>query len=271
MNSLLPLYRAVRLSIVTVLSWLALSLPVNAQVTIQPKQVLPSQVGIIYNSETAMIFRAHPRGLAIGGYKGRIRTYYRTTFYGLEAGYIKHHKEVRQSNELAAIIRGEESPRPYVYGKQNNFFVIRGSYGVKRYFSEKARRKGLAVGVHMQAGPTLGLLKPYYLRLIERQENNVFKLVTERYTEEKRELFLDPYSIYGGTSLTKGLDQLQVIPGIHGMAAAHFAFGAFEEYVMAVDAGVMLDVFPRRVPIMVEDNQPYFLNLFLTLHIGKRK
>ena len=239
------------------------------QVTIQPKAAAPDEVGILYNQEKVMTYRIHPRGMALGWYSGKIQTFYKTTYYGLELGYIRHHKETRQSNDLAAVFRGE-TPRPYVYGKQNNFYVLRGGYGVKRYFSEKAKRRGLAVGVSYQGGITLGMIKPYYLRLIERQDNNSFAIVSKKYSEESKELFLDPFSIYGGTFFTKGLGEMSFLPGVNGQVAVHFAFGAFDEYVMAIDTGLMVDIFPRNVPIMVEDNQPYFLNLFLTLHIGKR-
>ncbi len=242
---------------------------VHSQVTLQPKAEVPSQVGILYNKEGVLTYRIHPRGMTFGWYRGKIKTYYKTTYYGLELGYMRHHKETRQSNDLAAVFRGE-TPRPYVYGKRNSFYVLRGGYGVKRYFSEKAKRKGLAVGYSYQGGLTLGMLKPYYLRLVERQDNNSYVVVTKKYSEEDRELFLDPYSIYGGTFFTTGLSEMSFVPGVHGQVAAHFAFGAFDEYVMAIDAGLLVDVFPRNVPIMVEDNKPYFFNLFLTLHIGKR-
>ncbi len=242
---------------------------VHGQVTLQPKPEVPSQVGILYNQESVMTYRLHPRGMTLGWYRGKIKTYYKTTYYAVELGYMRHHKETRQSNDLAAVFRGE-TPRPYVYGKQNSFYVLRGGYGVKRYYSEKAKRKGLAVGYSYQGGLTLGMIKPYYLRLIERQENNSYAVVTKKYSEEDKELFLDPYSIYGGTFFTEGFGEMSFLPGVHGQIAAHFAFGAFDEYVMAIDAGLLLDVFPKNVPIMVADNQPYFFNLFLTLHIGKR-
>lgn len=243
----------------------------SGQVIIQPKPLAPAEVGVIYNQENAMTFRAYPRGLSLGGYKGKIKTYYKTTFYYGEIGYQKHHKEVRQSNELAAILRGEDTPRPYIYGKQNSLFTLKFGYGAKRYYSEKAKRKGLAVGVSYQGGATLGLIKPNYLKLIKRGEDNRFFISTEKLTDENREIFLDPFSIYGGTNFTKGLGEISIMPGIHGMAAVHMAFGAFDEYIMALDAGLAVDIYPRRVPIMAEDNRAYFLNLFLNLHIGKRK
>jgi hypothetical protein len=267
----LPLYTFTRPSWLWLLALSLSSTTLVGQVTLQPKPITPYETGIIYNEEQAFTFRVLPRGLSFGGYKGKIQTYYRTTFYYGEVGYLKHHKEVRQSNELAAILRGQDTPRPYVFGKQNNFYTLRGGYGVKRYYSEKARRKGLAVALMYQGGFTLGALKPNYLRLIRRGENNLFQISPERYSEANADVFLDPFSIYGGAPMTMGFRELAFIPGVHGMGAVHFAFGAFEEYVMAIDAGIMFDAFPRKVPIMVADNQAYFLNLFLNLHIGKRK
>ena len=41
--------------------------------------------------------------------------------------------------------------------------MLRVGMGAKRYFSEKAKRKGIAIGINYQAGVSLGLLKPYYL------------------------------------------------------------------------------------------------------------
>lgn len=260
----------VRVAIVQILCFTMAS-SLWTQITLQPKPITPYETGIIYNEEQSFTFRVLPRGISIGGYKGKIHTYYRTTYYYGEVGYLKHHKEVRQSNELAAILRGQDTPRPYVYGKQNSFYTLRAGYGVKRYYSEKARRKGLAVAVIYQGGFTLGALKPNYLRLIRRGENNLFSISSERYSEDNADVFLDPFSIYGGAPITQGIREMSFLPGVHAMGAVHFGFGAFEEYVMAIDAGLMVDVFPRRVPIMVADNQAYFLNLFLNLHIGKRK
>lgn len=264
-----------KIHLLSFLTFICLSLlflvDARGQVIIQPKPISPSDVGVVYNQETAMNFRAFPRGLSIGGYKGKIQTYYKTTFYYGEIGYQKHHKEVRQSNELAAILRGEDTPRPYIYGKQNSLYTLKFGYGVKRYYSEKAKRKGLAIGVSYQGGATLGLVKPNYLKLIKRGEDNRFFISTEKLTDENRDIFLDPFSIYGGTTFTKGIGEISILPGVHGMVAVHMAFGAFDEYIMALDAGLAVDIYPRKVPIMAEDNRAYFLNLFLNLHIGKRK
>jgi hypothetical protein len=58
--------------------------------------------------------------------------------------------------------------------------------------------------------------------------------------------------------------------------ALHFDWGAFDEFVKAMEAGVMVDFYFKKVPIMVEtangdiENSPLFINLFINIQLGKR-
>ena len=70
---------------------------------------------------------------------------------------------------------------------------------------------------------------------------------------------------------------MSIIPGFHAKAGIHLDWGAFDEFVKAIEAGIMLDVFVKRVPILVEnvdivnaENRPFFLNLYLNIQLGKR-
>ena len=129
----------------------------SAQETIQPKQLDDPTKGIIYNRELAMNFRLHTHGLSFGLNVGKLQTYYRTKYWHVELGELKHAKEFRQSWDSPSSLNGRVS-RAFKYGKQNNLFVLRGGIGAKRYFSEKARHKGVAVGISYDAGGTLGIL-----------------------------------------------------------------------------------------------------------------
>jgi hypothetical protein len=67
------------------------------------------------------------------------------------------------------------------------------------------------------------------------------------------------------------LGETSFLPGVYGRASVHFAWGAYDEYVKALDIGIMLELYPREVPIMlIADNDPYFINLYLNLQLGKR-
>lgn len=241
--------------------------------------------GIVYNKEFAVDFRLHTNGFAIGANIGKLNTYYKTTYYHFGLGEIRHPKEFRQSFDFS-LPAASTTSRSFIYGKQNNLFVLRAGYGVKRYFTEKARKKGVSVGMSYEFGPSLGILKPYYLQLIFVESGNQPSLRNQKFTPETADNFLNISSIFGSAGLAEGFSELSFIPGGQAKVAVHFDWGAFDEYVKAVEAGIMVDFYLKRVPIMVDDvelnsvnvdieprnvqNRPFFINLFLNFQLGKR-
>ncbi|MBL7774469.1 MAG: hypothetical protein JNK89_00615 [Saprospiraceae bacterium] len=253
---------------VTVLLALAAALPAQAQSAGNPDE----RVGIVYNRETTFNFKLTTnRGFVPGMEFGRLRTYYKTTYFHLSIGELKHPKEQRQSADPIL----SRSFRPFIFGKQNNFFAVRGGWGVKRYFSEKAKYKGVAVGISYAAGPTLGLLKPYYLAICypDPDRPGDCRIFHEKYSEENASLFLDENGrIKGASPFTRGFGELGFRPGANFSLAFHMDWGAFDEFVKALEIGAMLDVFPSRVPILVaEENKQVFFNFFVNLQLGKRR
>lgn len=228
--------------------------------------------GIIYNNEGILSAIIHPHGWAVGYEKGRMKTYYRTKFWSVEFGEIRSNKEYKQKNEfnLPLVTGGGSSPKSFSYGKQNNFFIARIGFGEKRYLTDKAALKGVVVGYSWAVGPDIGFLKPYYIELINRLTDPL-SITPIKYTGDNRSQFLDYASIYGSSSLLKGIGETKLLPGAFARLSIHFDWGAFDELIKSVDAGIMIDVFPKKVPIMVnQENKPYFLNLYLNLQLGKR-
>ena len=231
--------------------------------------------GVVYTSETAFNLRLHTNGYAFGVDLGKMRTYYSTRILTFEFGELHHPKEIRQGYEYATQT-GQVS-RPVRFGKQNNLFVVRGGIGEKRYFTEKARRKGVALGMSYAAGPVLGLLKPYYIEVYE-QDVQGTRTQSIRYSEETEAMFLDDRQIFGSSPITRGLGETSLRPGAFGRAAIHLDWGAFDRYVRAVEAGIMVDGFFGKTPIMVEpagtegvENKALFINFFVNISFGVRK
>ncbi len=234
--------------------------------------------GIVYNKEFAVQFQLHTQGLGAGVQLGRLATYYRTRFFNFDLNEIKHPKEFRQSFDFRTPTAGRIS-RSFVYGKQNSLFVLHGAIGEKRYFSDKALNRGLAIGVSYSGGPALGLLKPYHLDIIRYREPDftTFFVRSESFSTDNADRFLDLNSIYGASGFFKGIEQISIAPGAHAKVAVHLDWGAFERFVKAAEAGVMVDFFFRDMPIMIEspqtpntENQRVFVNLFVNLQFGKR-
>lgn len=244
--------------------------------------------GVVYNKEVTVDIRTHTNGfLALAANFGTIKTYYKTKYYHFEIGEIKHNKEYR-TRDLAPSNNGRIASS-FVYGKQNNFYVVRGGLGTKKYITDKARQKGLAIGINYEYGPALGLVKPYYVNINSDVSSGVRAI---KYTPETATEFLNYNRIAGHAGFTKGLDELSVVPGIQGKFGLLLDWGAFDEFVKAVEIGIMADVFFRTIPIMVDNisiddptavtptviditpenvrNRPFFVNLYISLQLGKR-
>ncbi|MGB2735027.1 MAG: hypothetical protein WBC35_14220, partial [Saprospiraceae bacterium] len=225
----------------------------------------------LYTEEQSFLGGIHSSGFNIGYRKGIIKKYYLTTYYHIDFGSLKHPKEYHQSLRTQSILHNIPSANGFVYGKQNSFYALRGGLGAKRYFSEKAKRKGVAVALSYEAGPALGITKPYYLD-IRKYDGDRYKIEAERYSEETKADFLDLNSIAGSSSFLKGITHLGIIPGIQGKASLNFSFGEQEQFVKALEAGMLIDVYARKIPIMVETpNTAYFINFYVGVEIGKRK
>lgn len=233
-----------------------------------------SNSGILYDKEITADLRLHTNGYAFAINVGKMKTYYLTQYYHFEVGELKHHKEYKQ-NDLNSNFPGG-SARSYIFGKQNNLFVARAGFGQKRYFSEKAKRKGLAIGVTYELGPSIGILKPYLLEINNGIDNPSGSTISIQYSEETHTQFLDRTSIEGASGFLKGWNDLSLVPGGQFKLALHFDWGAFDEIVKAFEAGIMGDIYFKKIPIMVEnaatqtENRPFFINLYLNLQFGKR-
>ncbi|MEM1325202.1 MAG: hypothetical protein AAGI23_04565 [Bacteroidota bacterium] len=242
----------------------------QAQTTFQPRKQ-STKKGFVYDKEVSSDFRLQTNGWSVGMNWGNLVNYYTTRYYYVDFGERKHLRELMINPGI-----GQNS---YTYGKQNNLFAVRGGIGEKRYFTEKAAtKKGVAIGVSYRLGPTLGLLKPYQLEIgiSESPVNNNVRTIT--YSEETAREFLNENQIIDNAGFFRGWNQVRPRIGGHAMGAMHISWGAFEDHVRAVDAGVMIDFFVGSVPILVEtadtpanQNTPLFVNLFLNFQLGKRK
>lgn len=245
----------------------------QAQKTIQPKGLEYEYKGIIYNSERAYNVAIHTNGFYAGVDMGQLRTYYKTRFYHISIGYLTHPLEERQNKNSSFENLG--ASRTFTFGKQNSIYLIRGGVGVKKYRSEKAKRRGIAVGWSYEVGPVIGVLKPVRNIYLVDVSGQGLKSPIEITYKDDPEQFLDYPTLFGRSDSYDSWGQLSFRPGLQAKVGAHFSMGAFEEYVRAAEVGVMADFFGVKVPLMVENeahsNEALFLNLYVAVYFGKRK
>ncbi len=254
---------------------LAISTETMAQKTFQPKSNQIDWKGIIYRKEIAYEARIHTNGGLIGVNVGKIKTYYKTNYYHLSIGYLKDPREKKQNRNLSFSFPDRSSS--FSYGKQNSVINLRAGLGMKKFLSEKAKRKGIAIGYDYNIGPSLALLKPYELELIYELEGggtNDREIRVESYSEENAEKFLTYNDIFGGAGYWSNFGELSIVPGIQGKLGLFFSMGAFDKTIKSLEVGVMGDIYIRKIPIMVEteeiSNKPYFFNFYVKFLFGSR-
>lgn len=258
---------------VTILVCIAILYQLDGQRILQPKLIEFDQKGLVFKSEKAFQFRLIESGMTVGYYQGEILTYDKTKFYSIELGYMRDIRERKQS-KTTPIANPSNS---FVLGKINSVINIRGSIGRKRYLSEKAKRRGVAVGYSYEFGPSIALMKPYLLDIAYTNIDGPldFEIRSEQFSEENKDYFLDPSRIFGSAGYFKGFNDIAIIPGAQVKAAAHFALGAFDKYMKTFEAGVIVDVFTKRLPILYETelnrNSSVYVRLFAAIQFGQRK
>ena len=226
--------------------------------------------GIQYNKEFSLGGKITSTGWSFFGEYTRHINLDKKRVLQFEFMELKHPKQVKQSNELTFVQFGLESPKSYVYGKQNNLYVVHAGYGTRYMLGDKARKSGVEVNFTWTAGPALGILKPYYLNLIETGDNFI-TIVADRYDAEEPERFLTQGSIYGASGFSYGLGEISLVAGAYGKAGINFDWASYSEFIKSIEAGVGADFFIGRPEIMIiEDNKFQFVYLYLSLQLGKK-
>lgn len=193
-------------------------------------------------------------------------------FYRLDILEYGDFKQKKQLSEYSLEKFGYDPPRRYIYGKQNNFYSIQLSSGVKDVIGEKAKKSGLEIQYQYGVGASLGLSKPYYLKtLYEIDDPPGFTLRDEKYVADSVGHFLEKTLIYGASPFTKGFAELGVTPGINLGGGLTFDWGAQRHIIRAIEVGLEADFYFKSPQIMANGNEnPIFLNLYLGIQIGKR-
>ncbi len=242
-----------------------------SQEVLLPRAYESTDVGVVYDRELSFPVTLHTNGFHVGVNFGQLKTYYQTTYWGFNIGQLKHPREKKQSEAGSSFGQGLDN---FVYGKQNSLLTLRVVKGWRRYYSGKDHRRGVAVGTAFEVGATAGILKPYVLQIanpggepLPPDQRYVI------YSKSTRDRFLNRDLIEGTGGLKRGWSDASVVPGVNAKAAVHLDWGAFDEFMRGLEAGVMVDVFPTRMKILVDEaeNTPLFLNFYVAAHLGKRR
>lgn len=193
--------------------------------------------------------------------------------FQFEVGETKHPKEDKQSlsQGLATDPFGglhSISGRPFVYGKKNVFYQVRLGYGQRRTIGTKGIRNGVEVSVIYMGGVTAGLLKPYYLRVLDQSGTGNQYI---KYDEETADDFLNINNIMEGGGFSRGWKEVTLTPGVYGRVGMRFDWAQINRFVSAVDVGVTGTYYTKEAEIMVDTKgKNLFYGAYISLLFGKR-
>ncbi len=185
-----------------------------------------------------------------------------------EFGEITNARERQQTYDGLSIVGG--APKAFIYGKRNNLFFTRLGYQEKFYLSGKNRR-AVSLGFTYSGGFSLGMIRPYYLDLIYRDNGGIPTIVAEKFSETNMLKFLNPQEVDGPSGPAYGWDELDLAPGFFLKAGLLIDWGAYDAVLKDIEVGVAADFFFKKIPMMIfEENTPVFVNLYININLGHR-
>ncbi len=238
-------------------------------VTAQDAPTPESELNILRLEDQSWGYRLHSRGWGVFYDYSKQLTYYKRKVYQFEIAEYKHPKQNKQIGLLDQKV-GQAPPRPYVYGKQNNFYLLRAMLGRRKQLGEKAEKGGIEIWNTFMIGPSLGILKPYYLNYDNGLDDGP-AISRIKYTGDNEDQFLNEHSIYGSAGFYRGFFESKIIPGIHTKYGYYFDWAPYKDMIRALEVGATADVYFRNAPLMVlEENSFFFFSVYVSLQLGKR-
>lgn len=208
-----------------------------------------------YATEITWGLDKNTNGGLIGGviFKvSRQQTENRFVMYGLEMMNVRHPKEQRYLSQ--------SSGTSFTWGKENFLYSIRGIYGREHLFFKKAPKQGVQISLLYGAGPTLGIIAPYYI------------LYSGSYVRFNHEIHNNFSAVQGSGKLFQGLGDSKLTAGVNAKAGLTFEFGTFKNNVAGVEIGVAFEAFPKEIIIIpTQDNRAIFTSVYFNLYWGTRK
>ncbi|HLF46913.1 MAG TPA: hypothetical protein VI548_10840 [Chitinophagaceae bacterium] len=218
---------------------------------------------LIYSKQSIFGLQLRTNGYGLFFEKGKTKSQSITNLYDIEFNEIKHPKEDKLPNGTGGFSFGN----PYVYGKLNNFYQLQLGFGQQRILGQKGNKNGVALSVIYKGGLSLGLLRPYYIDVLD--NNRVNKSI--KYTPQDSALFVSGF-IVGGSGLGKGWNELEYKPGAFVKTALRFDFGRFNEVVSGVEIGLSADFYSSKIPQMLfQKEKQFFYQGHIAVMFGHRK
>lgn len=188
-------------------------------------------------------------------------------YLSLEIVNVKHPKEIQSTVSNFGS--------RYIYGKENYLFVLRPQYGREVKLFQRNGDEGIAVNGILAGGPSLAIIKPYYLEV---SSGNFSRTVPA--SQVNGYMTSAGESVTGTGGFFEGLGQSQLTVGLNVKAALSFELSAFRANTTGIEIGFLAEVFPQTIIIVpstapngnpADGNRSFYTSAYLTLFFGSKK
>ncbi|MDA7803755.1 hypothetical protein N8987_04195 [Crocinitomix sp.] len=181
---------------------------------------------------------------------------YRRTF-GFTLTNIRHPKEFKIYNDLS-------SSRGYFFGKLNSLVSFRPTYGGKLVLFQAKRENGIEITYKWAVGPSIGLVKPVYLKILKFGNNTV----DEQYDPSAH----NTENIASRSPWTIGLSEATLNVGGFFKTGFDFNFSNEKNKISGGEIGLMVDYFPLKSLHLLNNNpeRNLFTSIYLQFNLGQK-
>ncbi len=225
----------------------------------------------------------YTHGLAIGarlnstGWTGLL--FYQTRisriqsqFFQLALSEIKHEKQIKQQRDNIAFPALGAST-PFIYGKLNNAYLLQLGHGREMLLLPGVLEGNMTISIRAQAGLSLAMLKPYYLKLIyvDYNPDPQARVSEEKYSDANSEKFLGTGYTLGAAKWSKGLNEITYVPGGYADAAIVIEPLKNKTFIKTVTLGSSFSIHTKALTIMADQKAyPWSGCVYVGLSLGKR-
>lgn len=183
-------------------------------------------------------------------------------YFAVEAVNVKHPKEVQQSVNF--------SGSRFTYGKENYLFVVRPQYGREISLFQRSADEGISINAVLAAGPSLGIIKPYYVEVNE--GNNRTRIVPASSLNGRSGQPGTGAQPTGSGGFFRGFGESKLTVGANVKAALNFELSAFRNNTTGLEIGFLAELFPQQITIMTgADKRSFYSSGYITLFFGSKK
>ena len=226
------------------------------------------QDGRMYNrDERTFAIQTSSIGSGINFQVGKRIDGFNKRLFFTEFSTIKHSKEIKTQNPY--LVDGNKR---FVFGKINSVFDFRFGYGKQKEAFGKHDKGGISIRYFYSGGVSVALSKPVYYNVIDSiyYDLNYDKIYIATSKHKFSTTVHQVSDIESRAPFFDGFNETKLTPGLFAKFGLSIEYSNTDEIINAIEAGVIVEAFPKKLEIMASDvNDQFFVSLFLAYRFGK--